>query len=198
VVLYPMWGRQPMITNSVRIRLLAAALAALWAAQALPGNAEILIYKSVDAQGKVSYGDAPLPQAVAVEEIRLAPTRNADSSAFSEQRIEQLAATTDRLRDDRLAREAQRTPLTPPEPVEYAGYPPDAEAPWVVSRPYPGKGLGYPYRWPHRFDRFPGHPRWIPGRFDPDWRPPYHARPGFDRHKPHHRHRPMPLRPPPR
>lgn len=194
-----------MITKAVRSRLLAVALATLWAGQVLSGDADsgdadTLIYKSVDAQGKVSYGDAPLPQAVAVEEIRLAPATDIDSTALSKQRIEQLAATTERLRDDRLNREAQRTPPAPQVPVappEYSGYRSDHGIPWAASRPYLGRGLQYPYYgWPRHFDRLPGRPHWTPGRGDPDWRPPHRGRPHAGEPRPHRR--PSPLRPPPR
>jgi hypothetical protein len=94
-------------------RLLAIALAV-----ALPALGAT-VYKSVDADGKVSFSDTPPPAGSATEVIE---TRDTDASPDPDaaERLQQMRETTDRLRADRLAREQARA--LPPAPA-YPAYP---------------------------------------------------------------------------
>ncbi len=94
-------------------RLLAIALAG-----ALPALGAT-VYKSVDADGKVSFSDTPPPAGSATEVIE---TRDTDAGPDPDaaERLQQMRETTDRLRADRLAREQERA--LPPAPA-YPGYP---------------------------------------------------------------------------
>ena len=134
-------------------RMLAVALAG-----ALPALGAT-VYKTVDADGKVSYSDTPPPQGVAAEVIETRDTYAVPDPDAAE-RLQQMRETTDRLRDDRLAREQERA--LPPAP-DYPSYPPqdsaqrDDEDHWLL-----------PYYPPYR--------RWHGGGDRPPPRPPY-ARP---------------------
>lgn len=74
-----------------------------------PAVADV-IYKSVGADGHVAYGDTPLAGSAQVDVVnveRIATNRAiADSQKEGQQRIEQMAATTERLQKDRKDREA--------------------------------------------------------------------------------------------
>ena len=119
------------------------------------------VYKTVDADGKVSYSDTPPPQGVAAEVIE---TRDAYAGPDPDtaERLQQMRETTDRLRADRLEREQARA--LPPAPA-YPDYPEeddsaqhdDGEDRWLL-----------PYYPPYR--------RWHGGGDRPPPRPPY-ARP---------------------
>ncbi len=160
-------------------------LAVAWMLSALAVAEETVIYKSTDPQGKVSYGDKPADNAAVVEEIRLPGPSTVPPDAAQAQ-IDDLAATTDRLRADRLDRERERAAAVPPPPAEpppleihpqYRTYP----GPWTWPTPFRGRDRhgrhDVPYEW--RDD-------WRDERHDErhdDWHPPQHARPPE-----HHRH----------
>lgn len=180
-----------MIANRLHSRILATALLLAGMAPAIPGNTQTLVYKSVDEQGRVSFGDKPIADAVAVEEISLAPPAARGADAASEERIEQLATTTQRLREDRLAREERRAKAEPvrPHPAtfpDYPAYPPELRS-WGVSRGYPNRGfLRYP-RSPFHLDHSVGRNR------HGDSRPPR-----IGHHRFPHRDRPGLVEPPSR
>lgn len=178
-----------MIANRLQSRILATALLLVGMAPTVPGNTQTLVYKSVDEQGRVSFGDRPIADATLVEEIYLAPLAPRGAEAGSEEHLERLVATTRRLREDRLAREEQRAkaesarrqPSTFPE---YPAYPPEFRS-WGVSRVYPNRGfLHYP-RPPFHLSHSPGR-NWHGGS-----RPPRIGRHGFP-----HRNRPGLVEPP--
>ena len=133
-------------------RLLAIALAG-----SLPALGAT-VYKTVDADGKVSFSDTPPPAGSATEVIETRDTY-ASPDPDAAERLQQMRETTDRLRDDRLAREQERAP--PPAPA-YPGYPEqedsaqrdDDEDRWLL-----------PYYPPYR--------RWHGGGHRPPPRPPY-------------------------
>ncbi|MAT50979.1 MAG: hypothetical protein CMK32_07335 [Porticoccaceae bacterium] len=104
------------------------------------------VYKSVDADGNIAYSDRPPAnyQQVEVIDIPEAPPATVPSS---EELIKSLSNTTERLRADRLAREAERTP--PTREYDYQG-PPEERAEyrdddWRYYAPYRD-----PYRYYHR------------------------------------------------
>lgn len=138
-----------MTANRFSSRILATALLLAGMAPATTGNAQTLVYKSVDDQGRVSFGDRPAADAALVEEIYLAPLVPRSAAAESDEHIERLAATTSRLREDRLAREERRAAAAsarqqPQVFPEYPAYPPEFRS-WGISRVYPGRGfLHYP------------------------------------------------------
>ncbi len=81
------------------------------------------VYRTVDAEGRVSFSDTPPPPGSAAEVIEMRDTRAGPDPETAE-RLEQMRATTDRLREDRLAREQERA--LPPAPP-YPGYPEQAQ-----------------------------------------------------------------------
>jgi len=132
-------------------RMLAVALAG-----ALPALGAT-VYKTVDADGKVSYSDTPPPQGVAAEVIE---TRDAYAGPDPDtaERLQQMRETTDRLRADRLEREQARA--LPPAPA-YPDYPEDDNA----QRDDGENRWLLPYYPPYR--------RWHGGDHRPPPRPPY-------------------------
>ena len=81
-----------------------------------------LIYKSVDAQGRVSFGDQPGADAVELEIIERPSYQQNASTEELQTRLDQMAATTKRLQEDRKLRsklrqdeaEAKRSQYQPP------------------------------------------------------------------------------------
>ncbi len=108
--------------------------------------AEGVIYKSTDAAGHVFYGDDPLTGAVKVEVIRIRSTADLDKDALATQKaaLEQLAATTRRLQDDRKDREKERLEAAQRQREAAAQY--YATAPPVaLNAPYYDGGSYPPY-----------------------------------------------------
>ncbi len=89
-------------------RMLAIALAG-----ALPALGAT-VYRSVDAEGKVSFSDTPPAAGTATEVIETRDTYTSPDPDSAE-RLQQMRETTDRLRADRLAREQERA--LPPAPA---------------------------------------------------------------------------------
>ncbi len=141
-----------------RATLLLIALASLSA------NGQT-VYKSVDANGNIVYSDQPVEDTLLIETLNL-PSTSSDATAQqqSDVRIEQMANVTERLKQDREAREsarraaqelelARQRAATPPliyREEYYQDY-----YPYRHYRPYRGR---YPYRpdWQKR-------PRYSPG-----------------------------------
>lgn len=93
-------------------------LTALMALVALPAPGAT-VYKSVGADGTVRYSDKPPPDNSPTEEIHL-PDRPPVTLPDTRSLMEQMAATTDRLKADRLEREAARQPpASQAQPVDY-------------------------------------------------------------------------------
>ncbi len=82
-----------------------------------------VIYKSVDAQGRVSFGDHPGANAVALETLERPSYQQNISTDELQTRLDQMAATTKRLQDDRKLRsklrhdEAEARKASAPAPV---------------------------------------------------------------------------------
>ena len=120
-----------------------------------PGNT---IYKSVDAKGRVTYGDEPNPHALKEEQVNLPSYVQSISSEESRARLEAMAATTKRLQEDRRARQEERrkdTQRSAPAPV--AHYPPVV----VQNRGYRPSRYDRrtdPHAYPHAYPlyRYPG------------------------------------------
>jgi len=134
------------------------ALAVIGALGTAHVDAETVIYKSTDARGQVTYGDEPAPNSVGIQEIRL-PGYPAGSPKDISSEREELAATTDRLRADRIQREKARAAADPPPAItapvapvypSYRAYP----GPWA----FPGPLLRHGYPYPR------GRHQWQPGR----------------------------------
>jgi hypothetical protein len=153
------------------------SLALLLALQGAWTWAETQVFKSTDAKGRVTYGDKPTLGAVVVEDMGITAPDPAISEEERQKRIDNLAETTNRLRDDRLLREkalaAARPPPAPPAPTiptpdyapEFTGY-----APQILGYP------GYPrYVHPHRGVPFGGDIHDIGGHH-PHHAPPRHHR----------------------
>lgn len=108
--------------------------------------AEGIIYKSTDAAGHVFYGDDPLPGAVKVDIVRIRSTADLDKDALATQNaaLEQLAATTKRLQDDRKEREKERLEATQRQQTADVQYYTTAP-PVALNRPYYDGGSYPPY-----------------------------------------------------
>jgi len=91
--------------------------------QVVPPTENKLIYKTVDAQGRVSFGDHPGANAVALETLERPRYQQNTSSEELQTRLDQMAATTKRLQDDRKLRaklrhdEAEARKSQAPAPV---------------------------------------------------------------------------------
>ena len=102
-----------------------------------------VIYKSVDAQGRVSFGDHPGANAVALETLERPSYQQNISTDELQTRLDQMAATTKRLQDDRKLRsklrhdEAEARKASAPAPVVV-----------VENRVYRPRSYPYLYR-PH-------------------------------------------------
>lgn len=100
------------------------------------------VYKSVDAEGRVSFSDTPPADSTKSELLEYTdyPT---GMSALDLARLQAMRETADRMRNDRLARERERATreaeLAPPWPTDYT--PPGAGT---------GDGYYYPIYAPRR------------------------------------------------
>ncbi len=88
---------------------------------ALPAALADSVYKTRDADGTIRYSDRPPAGAVLLDVIPLPAPRSEEEQAAqreaAEQRRQHRLETTERLREDRLAREAARTPPPPAPPA---------------------------------------------------------------------------------
>ena len=66
------------------------------------------VYKSVDAKGRVTYSDVPNPAALQQEQVTLPSYSTPTTTALTQARLNDMAATTKRLQEDRRARENDR------------------------------------------------------------------------------------------
>lgn len=89
----------------VKMATLGAALACFSSLVCLSSQAGV-IYKSVDEAGNVRYSDQEPPDAgLFVEQIEL-PAYVSEPNEVNEQRLKRITETADRLKNDRLNREA--------------------------------------------------------------------------------------------
>ncbi|MBL4783314.1 MAG: DUF4124 domain-containing protein [Porticoccaceae bacterium] len=72
--------------------------------QAVTARPNSVIYKSVDAQGRISYGDQPGLNAVASQTLERPVYEQVSGLEELQSRLDQMAATTKRLQDDRVLR----------------------------------------------------------------------------------------------
>jgi hypothetical protein len=78
----------------------------------------ITVYKSVDANGKVSFSDQPPGAGIRAETIEIGDYTVPDS-VDTDARLRAMRETTDRLRDDRRARTATQPATVAPPYVVY-------------------------------------------------------------------------------
>jgi hypothetical protein len=134
------------------------------------------VYKSVDDNGVVSFSDT-LPTGDVLVETVVIEEQAPPSTDTSQQRLEEMRATTDRMVADRMAREKHRAELremnarenAPPAPQELETY---YETPFIYTG-YAGDNR-YPPRRNWRHPQHPQHP------IAPPLRPPAHYQPDFD------------------
>ena len=105
-----------------------------------------LIYKTVDAEGRVSFGDKPGANAVEFEALERPSYQQNNSTEELQTRLDQMAATTKRLQEDRKLRSKLRHDEAEARKSQY-------QAPVVVvenrvyrPRPYPYLYKPHPYR----------------------------------------------------
>lgn len=114
----------------------------------------VTVYKSVDADGNVSYSDTPPADGRSAESIQI--TEYATGlSAEDMIRLQSMRETTDRMRDDRLAREEQRAQEQAYLPAALPDYAPGDESQTSDTR----------YLLPVYYPR---HPRWRPPYVPPE------------------------------
>ena len=123
-----------------------------------------LIYKSVDGEGHVSFGDQPASNAVQLETLqRPSYQENTDPEAL-QTRINQMAATTQRLQEDRK----RRTQLRRPDVVAQNS---PVQAPVIVVENRVYRPPRYPYLLkPRLYKPY----RYKPYRYKPSPYKPYH------------------------
>ncbi len=100
-----------LITLAAPLFACAEVLAGTTGDNAKPVEASIenkLIYKSVDAQGRVSFGDQPGANAVELETLERPSYQQNTSTEALQTRLDQMAATTQRLQEDRKLRSKLR------------------------------------------------------------------------------------------
>lgn len=132
----------------------------------LAGLAETAVYRSVDAEGRVSFSDQPPADAKQVETLPLPSVPSEETLAAARERTRQeLAAgreVTDRMAEERRHRErlqVERAQRQPAEPLPLA----------PAASPEPSL-IVWPYGRSHGFDRYRPHPPYRPG-------PPHHIPP---------------------
>lgn len=130
------------------------------------------VYRSVDESGVVSFSDTPPTGEQPVEELKIDVAPPQDPQAHS-QRLEDMRETTDRMAEDRRAREKHRAELreiAARDAARQESYQPDLVDQYSTS--WSGTG-GYYYP--------PGRPPWRPGyRPKPEhpiYRPPGQVQP---------------------
>ena len=111
----------------------------------------ITVYKSIDANGKVTFSDQPPVIGTTAETIEI-EDYTAPERTETEARLQAMRDTTDRLRDDRLAREQQRNPPQMPPPYVIYQQAPERIEETPTSYLVPVYRPRFPYRPPH-----PGH-----------------------------------------
>jgi hypothetical protein len=138
------------------MRMLLFALAASVAAYCGAGT----VYKTVDADGKVSFSDQPPPAGTRFDVIDTPDDPAGADADAAAARLQEMRETTERMRADRLEREEQRAQQQP--------YTPYAEPSYYYERRDEDDDdyLLVPY-YPDRRHRPHPHPR-------PHPRPPYY------------------------
>ena len=126
------------------------------------------VYRTVDESGVVSFSDTPPAGEEAVEELAIEVTPPQDPEAYS-QRLEDMRETTDRMAEDRRAREKHRAEMREiaarQAPVQQTFQPDLVDQ---YSTVWSGSsGYYYPT----------GRPPWRPGYRPPVHRPPVHRPP---------------------
>jgi hypothetical protein len=135
-----------------RLVVVMALLSAFWTNAASAAT----VYKTVDENGVVSYSDTPPPEEVPVETMVI-DVQTPDLSETSQEQLEAMRETTDRMVADRQQREKHRAEMRQQQVASQA-------QPQVVQYTNPGSYSGtysgyYPYpvyRPGHR--PRPGHP----------------------------------------
>lgn len=97
-----------------------------------------LIYKTVDAQGRVSFGDQPGANAVEFEALERPSYQQNTSTEELQTRLDQMAATTKRLQEDRKLRSKLRHDQAEARKSRY-------QAPTVVVENRVYRPRDYPY-----------------------------------------------------
>lgn len=104
-----------------------------------------LIYKSVDDQGRVSFGDQPGANAVELETLERSSYQQNTSSEALQTRLDQMAVTTKRLQEDRKLRSKLRHDEAEARKSQY-------QAPTVVVENRVYRPRPYPYLYkPHHY-----------------------------------------------
>jgi len=129
----------------------------------LPGLAAT-VYKSIDEKGVVHFSDTPPEEGVLLEELIIDIPESPDADQ-TQQRLEEMRKTTDRMAADRMAREKHRAEMRElqarTDALRTPQYTPvDDYYPTVYTGGYGYYDYPYPYRrYYRRVDRpRPGHP----------------------------------------
>ncbi len=124
------------------------------------------VYKTVDADGNVSFSDTPPADGREAQEMQIETAPPADDAVY-QQRLEAMRESTDRMAADRREREKHRAELRQQqaEAQQPAYYP--VPTPTYDYLPYGG---GYPVYIQRPGHARPGHVR--PGHVRPPVRPP--------------------------
>ena len=120
------------------------------------------IYKSIDANGNVTYSSVPPENAEHVEKMHVPNNYNVDSSSTDTSNFDQIKAAAEELEADRKQREQEREEarekLAEKEATKPAEKPPEREIHYYPAYPpyyYPYPGRPRPPRPPHPRPRPP-------------------------------------------
>ena len=130
-------------------------------------HGETVVFKSIDSDGRVTYGDEPVEAAVEQEVLTFKLDKiNSDDA---EKRLEQMIATTKRLQEDSKERRLARQQARQNHANTVAYYP-----------NYPTASSGYYYPYYNTRRRYPRHKPWRPRPVHHPYRPvPYNLDVGY-------------------
>jgi hypothetical protein len=110
------------------------------------------IYKSVDAEGNVTFSNEPPAGAVNVDQVKLQPGPSDAAQQAARERVRAQEATASELGEARASRTPQKSEASPDVPAAVAPLEP-------VNQYY-----GYPYRKPRPGNQRPDRPVQLPER----------------------------------
>jgi hypothetical protein len=114
------------------------------------------IYRSVDADGNVTFSSEPPGNATTVEEVKVRPGPSAEAQREARERLQRQESTANEMGEARAGRIRQQ-PSASPGSTDTAGH--NVTEDQYYGNPHPNTGRGDKIR-----DRLPGRPVQLPAR----------------------------------